>query len=80
MNDRPAFASVRDWCAMTGMGQRATFDAIHRGDIPASRLGNRKLLIDVDAGLAWMRSLRGGIRQGDAKCGEVSQCVVETTV
>lgn len=53
----PAFATVRDWCALTGMGRTNTFAAIAAGNIPAVRPSPGKLLIDVRAGLAWLRSL-----------------------
>jgi hypothetical protein len=72
---RPAFASVRDWCAISGMGQRATYAAIRRGDLVAKCPERRKLLIDVEAGLVWMRGLPAvvaeDIRQCGAKCGEM---------
>lgn len=78
MGDHPAFASVRDWCRISGMGQRATYAAIQRGDLAARCPERRKLLIDVAAGLAWLRGLPPAIRQDGAKCGEVVQSIALT--
>lgn len=53
---RPAFTTVEGWMALTGMGRRATYDALGLGQIRAIKRGARTL-IDVDHGLAWLRSL-----------------------
>lgn len=53
---RPAFATIESWMALTGMGRRATYDALGLGQIRAIKRGVRTL-IDVDHGLAWLRSL-----------------------
>ena len=52
----PAFATVVDWCRLSGMGRTATYHALMRGDLRARKLGKRTL-IDVRHGLAWMGSL-----------------------
>ena len=57
MPDLPPFATIRRWCQLSGMGRDATFAAIKRGDIPARKLSARKVLIDVPAGLEWIRGL-----------------------
>ena len=67
MSARPAFASVRDWCRLSGMGQKETHDAIKRGDLSAAKPGRKKLLVDVDAGLKWLRDLAQANQQSGAK-------------
>jgi hypothetical protein len=52
----PKYASVADWCAMSGMGRSAVYEALGRGDLRAVKLGS-KTLIDCEAGLEWFRSL-----------------------
>lgn len=52
----PRFCTIDRWLAMTGMGRRATYDAMGRGDLRAVKAGTRTL-IDVDKGLAWINSL-----------------------
>lgn len=52
----PAFATIDNWCAISGMGRRSTYDAVGRGDLRAIKAGTRTL-IDVEHGLAYMRSL-----------------------
>jgi predicted DNA-binding transcriptional regulator AlpA len=52
----PRYATIPRWCDLSGMGRTTTYEAIGRGDLRAVKLGNRTLL-DVDHGLAWMRSL-----------------------
>lgn len=53
---RPAFVTVDGWLNISGMGRRATYDAIGLGHLCAVKRGSRTL-IDVDHGLAWLRSL-----------------------
>ena len=53
---RPAFASIDDFCVISGMRRRAVYDALGLGHLKAIKRGSRTL-IDVDAGLAWMRTL-----------------------
>jgi hypothetical protein len=50
-----AYGTLRDWCALTGMRRSGTYDALSRGDLHAKKAG-RRLLIDVQAGLEWLRS------------------------
>jgi hypothetical protein len=52
----PKFAPLPQWCALSGMSRTATYNALGRGDLRAIKVGTRTLL-DVDAGLAWLRSL-----------------------
>jgi hypothetical protein len=52
----PKFASIPHWCALTGMSRTGTYNALGRGDLRAVKCGYRTL-IDVEAGLAWLRSL-----------------------
>lgn len=56
MDDTPKFAPIPAWCRISGMGRSTAYAALGRGDLRAVKLGKRTL-IDVDAGLAWMRAL-----------------------
>jgi hypothetical protein len=51
----PRFATIDNWCAISGMGRRVTYDEIGRGNLKAIKVGARTL-IDVEAGLSWLRS------------------------
>jgi hypothetical protein len=51
----PKFATIDNWLAMSGMGRRSTYDELGRGNLKAVKVGARTL-IDVDAGLTWIRS------------------------
>lgn len=52
----PAFAAITPtWLAISGMSRSATYRALGRGELRAIKLGSRTL-IDVEAGLAWLRS------------------------
>lgn len=51
----PAFVSIADWLHVSGMGRTSTYHALSRGDLRAHKIGSRTL-IDVQHGLAWMRS------------------------
>lgn len=44
------------WMRLTGMGADATRTAIARGDIETRRLGKKKVLLDVQQGLAWIEA------------------------
>ena len=55
-HNTPAFATVPDWCRLTGMGRSTTYEALGRGDVRAIKLGARTL-IDVAHGLAWLSTL-----------------------
>ena len=52
----PAFATIPDWCRISGMGRTATYQALSRRDLQARKLG-KAVLVDVRAGLAWMDTL-----------------------
>jgi hypothetical protein len=52
----PKFAPLAQWCMISGMSRTATYNALGRGDLKAIKVGSRTLL-DVEAGLAWLRSL-----------------------
>ncbi len=51
----PQFATINDWCAISGMGRTATYDEIGRGNLKAVKVGDRTL-IDVPHGLDYLRS------------------------
>jgi hypothetical protein len=51
------FAPLPSWLAISGMTRTATYEALGRGDLRAIKQpGGRRLLIDVQTGLAWLRS------------------------
>jgi excisionase family DNA binding protein len=52
----PRFASIRDWCRISGMGRTTVYQRIASGELRAVKLGTR-VLIDVESGLAWLSSL-----------------------
>lgn len=52
----PSFATIPDWCALSGMGRTLTYEALRRGDLVARKVGDRTL-IDVERGLVWLNSL-----------------------
>ena len=57
MNIEPKFAAISQWCAISGMTRTATYAALGAGDLRAIKQpGGRRTLIDVDAGLEWLRS------------------------
>ncbi len=63
----PAFVTIANWCALSGMGRSATYEALGAGHLRAVKLGARTL-IDVPYGLAWLASLPPAtIRQHGAK-------------
>ena len=51
----PAYATVRVWCEISGMGRTATYEAMKAGHLIARKV-NARPLIDVAAGLAWIAS------------------------
>jgi hypothetical protein len=53
---RPAFCTIEDWLTISGMGRRSTYEALGSGGLRAIKRGSRTL-IDVEHGLAWLRSL-----------------------
>jgi hypothetical protein len=54
--ETPLYASIEDWCKLTGMGRTNTYRHLALGNLTAKKLG-RSTLIDVPSGLAWLRSL-----------------------
>jgi hypothetical protein len=56
MSITPRYATIPDWCAISGMGRSNTYVEIGRRHIRAVKLGTRTL-IDVEAGLAWLATL-----------------------
>jgi hypothetical protein len=57
MTFEPKFAPLPHWCAISGMTRTATYQALARGDLRAIKQpGGRRTLIDVQHGLAWLRS------------------------
>jgi hypothetical protein len=51
----PKYATIENWLVISGMGRRSTYDELGRGNLKAIKVGARTL-IDVEAGLAWLRS------------------------
>jgi hypothetical protein len=51
-----AYATIPDWCQLSGMRPASTYDALSRGDLRAKKIGKR-VLIDVQHGLAWIHGL-----------------------
>ena len=52
----PKYTTIAGWSSMTGMSRSNIYRAIGRGDLKAIKLG-RATRIDVEHGMAWMRSL-----------------------
>jgi hypothetical protein len=52
----PKFTTIDGWLKLSGMGRRAVYDAMGRGDLRGVKCGSRTL-IDCEAGLAWLNSL-----------------------
>ncbi len=51
----PKYGSIDTWCALTGMGRRATYDALGHGHLKAVKVGARTL-INIEKGLAWIEA------------------------
>ncbi|MGH7156011.1 MAG: hypothetical protein ACREF3_18955 [Acetobacteraceae bacterium] len=51
----PRFATIETWTALTGMPRRTVYDNLAAGHLKAIKCG-RRTLIDVEHGLAWLRS------------------------
>ena len=51
----PKFATVKTWMALSGMSERNTYCRLASGDLRGVKIG-RAMVIDVDAGMAWLRS------------------------
>ena len=52
----PKYATIPDWQRISGMRRTSTYEALGRGDLRSIKLGVR-VLIDVEAGLAWLGNL-----------------------
>ena len=52
---QPQFATIENWSAMTGLGRTHVYHLLSAGHLRAVKAG-RRTLIDVEHGLAWMRS------------------------
>lgn len=52
---RPAYCTIEKWILISSMGRRSVYDALGRGELTAIKVGTRTL-IDVEAGMAWLRS------------------------
>lgn len=53
--DERIYATIRQWCAMSGMSRSQTYERLGRGELSAIRVGGRTL-VDVRAGVAWLQS------------------------
>jgi hypothetical protein len=51
----PEYATIQQWVAISGMNRTAIYGAMANGNLKAIKI-KRRTLIDVHAGLAWMRS------------------------
>ncbi|HEX3403694.1 MAG TPA: hypothetical protein VHT74_25555 [Acetobacteraceae bacterium] len=49
-----AFASIDDWCDLSGMGRAQTYDLLSKGRLRGKKVG-RRTLIDVQHGLRFIR-------------------------
>ena len=52
----PAYATIPEWCRISGMGRSSTYGALGADQLRARKLGTRTL-IDVAHGLAWLETL-----------------------
>lgn len=52
----PAFATINDWCQLSGMTKTRTYDALSTGILKGKKLAGRTL-VDVPHGLQYLRSL-----------------------
>ena len=52
----PAFASIKRWCEISGLGRSVIYQMLGDGRLRAIKAGNRTL-IDVHAGLAYLNTL-----------------------
>lgn len=66
----PAFASTDEWIRISGMSRRTTQRMLSAGVLKAIKFGPRTL-IDVEAGLAFLRSLPSASRAArEARAGK----------
>jgi hypothetical protein len=59
----PKYATIENWLVISGMGRRTTYDELGLGNLKAIKVGARTL-IDVEAGLAWLRSRPAAVIRG----------------
>jgi excisionase family DNA binding protein len=52
----PAFATIKDWSKISGLGRSVIYQMLGDGRLRAIKVGNRSL-IDAQAGLAYLNSL-----------------------
>ena len=53
---QPAFATMACWTALSGLSRSASYEALAAGHLRGVKRG-RTLLVDVQTGLDWIRSL-----------------------
>lgn len=61
INVEPKFAALPTWLALSGMTRTATYEAMGRRELraimqPGGGRRTRRILIDVEQGLGWLRS------------------------
>jgi hypothetical protein len=56
MSITPKFATITDWCDLSGMGRSVVYEELAKGNLRAVKVGKRTL-IDVEHGLTWLRGL-----------------------
>lgn len=52
----PKYGTIETWMALSGMGRRATYDALGNGHLKAVKAGSRTL-INIEKGITWLESL-----------------------
>lgn len=52
----PRFATIPEWCRLSGMGRTVTYREAALGHLKMVKLGGRTL-VDVQHGLKWLESL-----------------------
>lgn len=52
----PRYVSVQEWLAISNMGRRTFYERVAAGQLKAVKLGARTL-VDLEASLAWMKTL-----------------------
>jgi hypothetical protein len=62
----PAFALIDRWCEISSMSRRVTYEELGRGNLKAVKRG-ASTLIDVQHGLAWLRSLPPAVIRADRR-------------
>ncbi len=56
MPDSPKFVTIAGWTLLTGQSRTSIYDSLQKNQLRAIKLGKRTL-IDVDHGIAWLKSL-----------------------